>query len=254
MAAGIRKYVPYVHVEAVIEDRLGLTSYHSDVWVQHLMPVNYAPLPDFRYLNVEETSSEVRMHWGGTSDEKTHQWLTMLSGALSKVTDKYVTDPEQYYEDSVYFQDGHVYTKDKKDQNLDDRFVAYCEYYDESVMIDDTVCYFSSDDTVKMRPISPDTWWYSPEYLVFSLADFESLGWRWSSVVQFMKTSELASVYTVYDDITELLLSVRHPLAKADDGNFYPNGTFEFTSGFVTDNALLLLDKSEWHTHTQRIE
>ena len=69
-----------------------------------------------------------------------------------------------------------------------------------------------------------------------------------------MKTSELASVYTVYDDITELLSSVRHPLTKADDGNFYPNGTFDFTSGFVTDNALLLLGNSAWHTHTQRVE
>ena len=69
-----------------------------------------------------------------------------------------------------------------------------------------------------------------------------------------MKTSELASVYTVYDDITELLSSVRHPLTKADDGNFYPNGTFDFTSGFVTDNALLLLGNSAWHTHTQYVE
>jgi hypothetical protein len=86
------------------------------------------------------------------------------------------------------------------------------------------------------------------------LADFESLGWRWSSVVQFMRTSELATVYTVYDDITELLSSVRHPLTKADDGNFYPNGAFDFTSGYVTDNALLLLGNSDWHTHTQRIE
>ena len=78
MAAGIRKYVPYVHVEAVTDSRLGLTSYHTDVWVQHLMPVNYASMPDFRYLNVEESSSSLKMHWGGTSDNDSHQWLSTL--------------------------------------------------------------------------------------------------------------------------------------------------------------------------------
>jgi hypothetical protein len=254
MAAGIRKYVPYVHVEAVTESRLGLTSYHTDVWVQHLMPVNYAPMPDFRYFKVEESSSgsSLIMHWGGTADSVTRKWLYVLYSALSKVSGKNVLELSCDYDESVYYQDGNVYTG--KDGNADGRFIAYCEYSDDDAMIEDTVCYFSSDDTVKMRPISPDTWWYSPEYLAFSLADFESLGWRWSSVVQFMRTSELATVYTVYDDITELLSSVRHPLTKADDGNFYPNGAFDFTSGYVTDNALLLLGNSDWHTHTQRIE
>ena len=249
MAAGIRKYVPYVHVEAVTDARLGLTSQHTDVWVQHLMPVNYAPLPDFRYLNVEESGDVLNVHWGGTSNSSKRAWLNQLKTALSKITGgKEVYDR---YEESVYYQDGHVYVTE--DATLDDRFVAYCEYSDNEAMIDDSVRYFSSDDTVKMRPISPDTWWYSPEYLAFSLAGFETLGWRWSSVIQFMKTSSLATVYTVYDDITELLSSVRHPLTKADDGNFYPNGTFDFTGGYVTDNALLLLGNSQWHTHTQRI-
>lgn len=255
MTAGIRKYVPYVNVVTVTDDRLGLTSYHTDVWIQHLMPVNYAPMPDFRYMNVEESGENLNVYWGGTSDETHTEWLHRLKIALANVSGKNVPlkadGHELFYEKSVYYQDGHIYTR--MNGNMSKRFVTYCEYSDESAMIDDTVCYFSSDDTVKMRPISPDTWWYSPEYLVFSLAGVEALGWRWSSVVRFMNTSGQATMYTVYDDVTELLSSVRHPLTKADDGNFYPAGTFDFTSGYVTDNALLLLGKSDWHTHTQSI-
>jgi hypothetical protein len=56
--------------------------------------------------------------------------------------------------------------------------------------------------------------------------------------------------YDIYDSVKDILESIRYPLVKAEDGNFYPVPRFRFGRSYLTDNTLLLLADNSYHTHT----
>ena len=247
LSAAIRKSCPFASVESVSDDMLGLVSSHDNVWFQHIEAPNHVRLPEFGYMTVDEVGDDLNVKWGGRQ-ETDREMIDSLVSSLETFTRKKVT---QTYIDDIRYSDGHV-TAPLKKMNTD-RAVAYVEYDADDCAIDDYIRFYNQDVVMKMRPVSPDTWWYSPEFLSFSLYGFESLGWRYSSIVRFINTDAVKVAYDVYDSVEDILSSIRYPLVKAQDGNFYPIPRFQFGCSYLTDNTLLLLGEQQYHTHTQKI-
>ena len=247
LAAAVRKSCPFTYIESISDETLGLVSTHDNVWFQHIEAPNHKRLPEFGYMTVDEAGNDLNMKWGGRPESDCGM-IDYLADALSSFTRKNVT---KTYIDDMRYSDGCVTAPSGKLNT--ERTVAYVEYDAEDCTVDDYIRYYNPDTVMKMRPVSPDTWWYSPEFLSFSLSGFETLGWRYSSLVRFITTDFVKYAYDIYDSVEDLLSSIRYPLVKAEDGNFYPIPRFVLGCSYLTDNTLLLLGQQEYHTHTQKI-
>ena len=243
LASAIRKCCSFSSVEMTSDDMLGLVSRHTDVWFQHIAAPNHVNIPEFGYMTIDSDN----IMYGGRID-KENKTIHEIEKSLYDFTGRVFT-PE--YVDDVRFHNGRVTAPSDKIDT--DRTVAYVEYEAEDSVTDDYIRYYNPDCVMKMHLLSPETWWYSPEFIAFSLGGFESLGWRYSSFVRFMDTSKSEVAYDIYDPVVDMFNSIRYPLVKSVDGNFYPIPNFEIGRSYLTDNTLLLLADDSYHVHTQKI-
>ena len=243
LAAAIRKCCSFATVKMVSDNMLGLVSNHTDVWFQHIAAPNHNKIPEFGYMTIDGDC----IKYGGRIDNE-NKTIHEIEKSLNEFTGRIFTTE---YVDDIRFYGGRVTAPaDKIDT---ERTVAYAEYEEKDSVTDDYIRYYNPDCVMKMHLLSPDTWWYSPEFVAFSLGGFETLGWRYSSIVQFMNTQTANISYDIYDPVINIFNSIRYPLVKSTDGNFYPIPNFEIGKSYLTDNTLLLLADESYHVHTQKI-
>ena len=222
------RFASFVRVSSWSSDTIGFVSSHEDVKFQHILAANKERLPEFGKMYFTKNGSKYDLSYSAKANIGTLSyvsWVTRVYESLnaSKGTLKY--DSSAYSSDDAFFT-----------ESSPGNVVSYVDYADDSVMVTDTIRYFSKTSETLMRPLNPDTVSYSPSYGAFSLFGFESLGWRWASLVSFKKPYEMKFPYAVYDDIERILKVNRHPLVKTDDGKFLTIRQCSFSSGYVTDN------------------
>jgi hypothetical protein len=173
IVSAIRKSCSFASVETYSDDMIGLVSSHTDVWFQHIEAPNHFTFPDFGYFTVDGR----KVKFGGRTDDKSKTISDIVESLSSYTGQAYTAE----YVSDVRYSEGKVTAPSNRIDTQ--RTVAYAEYEADDCIIDDYIRYYNPDCVMKMHLLSPDTWWYSPEYVAFSLGQFESLGWRYSSIV-----------------------------------------------------------------------
>ena len=150
------------------------------------------------------------------------------------------------YKNNAYTVDDVFYNKDKTSGVVG----TYVNYRDDDNNIDDTIHYFSKTFTSRMTPLSPDSYYYYNKYAVFSTFGYDILGWRYSNIVKFKNISDLGYSYTIYDDIENIVKTVRHPIVKTVEGTFETINKFFIDEFYLTDNILVELGVDK---HSQKL-
>lgn len=228
----ISRFASFVRVSSWSSDTIGFVSSHEDVKFQHILAPNKERLPEFGKMYFMTSDSSIDICYSSRSDVDTLDYVSWVKRVKEYVNPSFYC--ELTYDSSAYSSDDRFYTYSDPSSA-----VSYVDFADDSVMIEDTIRYFSKTTDTLMRPLNPDTVSYSPSYGAFSLFGFESLGWRWASLVSFKKSYEMNFPYAVYDDIEKILKVYRHPLMKTVDGKFLTLRPCTFSTGYVTDNPAI---------------
>lgn len=236
------------------EHTIGLISTQEETFIQHIMPVNKYDDPVFgkMYLKTVENDKPELVYAAKERNDSSRSYVRVISEALGDRISETILDS------SSYSMDDSFYTSSKPD-----RVVNYVEYEDAQNRITDTIRYFSKTDDTMTSLLSPDTYYYTPQYSGFSLFGFESLGWRYSTIVAFKKFSDYLKynartekneiyAYVMFSGIDEVLRYEKHPLVKTRNDEFKTIMKQTVKPGYLTDNIILQMT-DDWHLHTQSI-
>ena len=97
---------------------------------------------------------------------------------------------------------------------------CYVEAEDPRNIITDNISYFNATYEYKMHALSNQSDYYDGYYAAFSNYCFESLGWRYNTVIQFQKIKKSIYYYTVHSNINNIIISLLE-LHKRTFANMY---------------------------------
>ena len=89
-----------------------------------------------------------------------------------------------------------------------------------------------------MHALTNQSDYFDGYYAAFSNYCFETLGWRYNSVVRFQKTEQFAHSYVIYDDIYEAMSIVKYPLVYNVDNLYDTLNIFDINSGYLRNNII----------------
>lgn len=240
--ACIGKFDSFVIFESSNENTISFTSKHNNVYFQHIAQVNIQNSITYDKVFLTDSDGKYILNFTG-------------KGNLSDYPKNYILDLKEalgdsckdvLYKNNAYTVDDVFYNKDKTSGVVG----TYVNYRDDDNNIDDTIHYFSKTFTSRMTPLSPDSYYYYNKYAVFSTFGYDILGWRYSNIVKFKNISDLGYSYTIYDDIENIVKTVRHPIVKTVEGTFETINKFFIDEFYLTDNILVELGVDK---HSQKL-
>ena len=238
--AAIARFDSFVRVKSYNDTTLGIVSTHQNVWFQHIAAPNVYDDPAIWKLYMQKNRNKYDLCYTRNEKIAKESYILDVKKAMGNLAGDDIFMMNEYETDGVFFT-----------EKEHDRAVSYIEY--EQNKVTDTIRYFSSAEDTEMTPISPDTFTYSSGFAPFSLLSIETLGWRYSNLVKFKSIGDFTNPYTVYDDITDLMKNIKHPLVKMKSGVFETIQYMNVSNAYLTDNILLDFQEDALHIHTQKI-
>lgn len=246
--ACIEKFDSFVVFESSNDNTIGLTSKHNNVYCQHIAPVNVQNETTYYNLYITDDlqgekgyKKEIHFTGKGNVEDYPDNYILDLKEA---VEDKTGAKCQVHYNKDAYSIGKNFYDKSGNTSTVT-KVGSYVNYRDNENSIDDTIHYFTKTDVSRMTPLSPDSYYYSNNYAVFSMFGYDILGWRYSNIVKFKNISEMGYTYEIFNDIEETIDVVRHPIVKTTAGTFETIAKFDISEYFLTDNILLEIDPND---------
>jgi len=87
-----------------------------------------------------------------------------------------------------------------------------------------------------MYALSNQSDYFDGYYTAFSNYGFETLGWRYNSIVKFIKINDLNNSYVLYDNINEYIKDIKYPLVINDQDSYETLNIFKINAGYIHNN------------------
>lgn len=239
----INKFGSFVTVSSTSMDTIGIVSELEDVYFQHISVPNQENSMVFRKLMYSRYKrGEMTLYYEPYNDDESSSFiLNEYEMMKPEITGIGTMDIQSSGED-VYVDNDYKIRYEKIIQ-----FVDYEKSYNQ---IKDSIRYFNRTVDSVMYPISPESYYFTNKYAVFSMSGYDILGWRFQNVVPFKKVSEISYGYVTYGDIESVIKTVKHPLVKMKNGLYDVISEIKTENGYVSLNTALMCGLEK---HTQKL-
>lgn len=222
---------------------MGILSGYENVYFQHIsVPNKERSFIYQKMMYANNSDGELTLFYESVDSQSVSGFVSMEYEMMKQT----VTGMESM---NVQTNGNEIYLNRNQNARVDN-IISFVDYENPVNRQTDHIRYFSKTDDTDMYPISPESYYYTNKYAVFSLFGFDMLGWRHQTVVPFRKTSDIKFGYVTYDDIESVIRQVKHPLVKMKTGFYDVISEIETNTGYISMNTALMcgLDK-----HTQNL-
>lgn len=229
----------FIIPESFNENAISFTSiYADDVYFQHIAAVNEYDEPEYLEMFLKTESDKKILYYTDSVkfDELADSYIKDIQEKIENARNdfngpKITIERIQKTEDDIL----HTYKLGQIDNNTVTTYVDYKNPANHRV---DNLLYFNREHKTNMYPLNPDIYTADDKYVAFGMFGYESLGWRFNTIVPFKKMSEFDFPYVVYNNMDDILRTVKHPLVRQQNGRFETVKKIKIQTGFVTDNII----------------
>lgn len=221
----IEKFDTFIKVSSFDNNSIAFISEHDEMYLQH---IDVPSFEDFKYdymlfdtmlTDLYTTNKDINdsisfmltdgdisyvNHYNGIDDNE-NDWI-------SNVPDKLLTDEKIWN--------------------------CYVEAEDPDNIKIDTISYFNKECKYNMHALSCRSNYFDGYYAAFSNYCFESLGWRYNTVVKFQETSVYNYNYVVYSNIHDIIKDVKYPLVYNVSNMYDTLNTYQVKYGYLRNNII----------------
>ena len=227
IVACIAKINSFIHVSSHNKNSIAIMSEHDEMYLQHIDVNDFS---DFNYDYMLFKTINLPLT---TTNKKYSDSISFMS--LSD-TMNYV----DYYDQTHDEEHDWISGINESDKTTDDQNIWHCyvEAEDPRNIKYDSISYFNPNNKYLMHALTNQSDYFDGYYAAFSNYCFETLGWRYNTVVKFQKTSQFNHSYVVYDNIYDVFNNVKYPLVYNSDNLYDTLNVFKVNSGYLRNNII----------------
>ena len=220
--ACILKFDSFIKVSSHNSNSIAFISEHDEMYLQHIASHDF---DDFKYDYMKFTAFN--------NDIKTTN--NKYTNSIDFMTTANVINETELYEQIN--DEEHDWIKGSNVLG-NEEWQCYVEAEDPRNIITDNISYFNATYEYKMHALSNQSDYYDGYYAAFSNYCFESLGWRYNTVIQFQKIKKSIYYYTVHSNINNIIKEVKYPLIYNVNNMYDTLNIFKISSGYLRNNII----------------
>ena len=226
--ACIMKFNSFIRVTSHNKNSIAIMSEHDEMYLQHIAVNDF---DDFVYDYMLFKTHRDTIVTTNKNHTDSIDFMTVADNPIS-----YVEHYDQTHDDEHdWVCEINDADKTNGSTNL---WHCYVEAEDPRNISYDTISYFNPNAKYLMHALSNQSDYFNGYYAAFCNYGFESLGWRYNTIVQFQKTTEFAHSYVIYDNIYDVFNTVKYPLVFNNDGLYDTLNIFDINSGYLRNNLV----------------
>lgn len=216
--ACITKFNTFISVGSSNNNSISIISKFENMYVQHIDAHSFDDF-DYDYVHFSGIGQTIY-----TTNQNYNNSLTVLTKDFDIIEriEKYDQSDDQKYD--------WIKTKGN---SKDSTWYSYIESEDEKNIKIDSISYFNSYMEYKMHALSNKSNYFDNYYTAFSNYCFETLGWRYNTVVKFQLIKNITNPYVIYTDITNIVKEVKKPLIVNTDTLYDVLNQYNINTGYI---------------------
>lgn len=232
----IEKFNTFIHVPSYNNNSISIVSEYDEMYLQHIDAPNVDEFK-YDYLYFENINSSIY-----TTNKTTYNSIDYFTKIDNTKVDIYtqVNDDENDWltDNSTGILKENQY------------WTLYVESEDQSNIKEDTISYFNKDIKYNMYALTNQSNYFDGYYAAFSNYCFETLGWRYNTIVKFIRISDLNNSYNIYDDnVYDYIKNIKFPIVMTDDNYYETINMFNIQSGYLRNN---IIDPDIYEAYTSK--
>lgn len=229
IAACIKKFNSFIKVGSYNHNSISIISEHTEMYLQHIAAHDF---DDFKYdyFNVQNNNFNPDNAKFATTNKD-------YTDSIDFIPHKQIINVDQYIqEDDIendWIKGRSAYVKPNSS------WISYVETEDPRNIKYENISYFNAFEKFEMHALSNQSDYFDGYYAAFSNYGFESIGWRYNTIVKFIETSKLKNTYTLYDNkVYEFIKEVKYPIIMTDDNMYETICIFNIDNGYLRNNII----------------
>ena len=228
IAACIKKFKSFIKVGSYNNKSISIFSEHSEMYLQHIAAHDFDDF-SYDYFRVRDNNFNASTIMITTNKRYTE--------SIDFIPHRNIIGVNHYPQ--ITDEENDWIKGDTRYITQNSSWYSYVEVSDPTNIKDDSISYFNAFERYKMHALTNQSDYFDGYYAAFSNYGFESIGWRYNTIVKFMSVSDLKNTYTLYDDqVYNFIKQVKYPIAMTDDNMYETIQLFNISNGYLRNNII----------------